>query len=87
MGVPSCDTCTPSYAGGRGVPPSWTSFAEVVVDPRRVMRVPRYRADDVRDEDGVAAVSEDACWDSESEAAVRASALRSTPSTILEPEG
>jgi hypothetical protein len=51
------------------------------------MRVPRYRADDVREEDWVAAVSEDACWDSESEAAVRASALRSTPSTILEPEG
>ena len=58
------------------------------------MRVPRYRADDVREEDGVAAAAAAAapedvtvCWDSGAEAIVRSSALRSTPSTILEPEG
>jgi hypothetical protein len=91
-GVPSCDTCTPSYAGRGDAPSCWSSFEEIVEDPRPVMRVPRYRADDVRklEEDGVAAAAaapEDVCWESGAEAVMRTSALRSTPSTILEPEG
>ena len=89
--VPSCDTCTPSYAGRGGVPSCWSPSEEVVGYPMRVMRVPRYRADDVREEGGVvSAAPEDVacCWDSGAGAAgVRSSALRSTPSTILEPEG
>ena len=61
------------------------------------MSVLKYRVDDVRDsnEDGVVVAAgplelEDACWDSpdsELGAAVSSSLLRSTPSTILEPEG
>ena len=59
------------------------------------MSVLKYSADDVRDsnEDGVVAAGplelEDACWDSDFElgAAASSSLLRSTPSTILEPEG
>ena len=90
VGVPSCDTCTPSYAERGDAPSCWSSFEEVVGDPRLVMRVPRYRADDVREEDGVAAAAPedgDVCWDLGAEVEGRSCALRSTPSTILEPEG
>ena len=61
------------------------------------MSVPRYRADELRDEEPVAVAvapdaDDDGCWDWDSLEVVVArvtsrSALRSTPSTICEPEG
>ena len=58
------------------------------------MSVPRYRADELRDEEAVAVApdaDDDACWDWDSLEVVAQvtsrSALRSKPSTICEPEG
>jgi len=79
-GVPSCETCTPSYArwdddDGRG------NFVHT--------SVLRYRVDeDFTVEGWVVSVSWNAEPDVRLEAAVvRSCALRSKPSTILEPDG
>jgi hypothetical protein len=85
-GVPSCETCTPSYAR------SDDSDDEVDEDGRSDLAhtsVLRYRPDkDATVERWVVSVSWDAEPDVRLEAAVaRSRALRSTPSTILEPDG
>jgi hypothetical protein len=80
-GVPSCETCTPSYA-------RCDSSSDEDEDGRGDLAQTsalRYRAD----EDGtVEGLSWDAEPDVRLEAAIaRSRALRSTPSTTLEPEG
>jgi hypothetical protein len=84
--VPSCETCTPSYARCNN------SGGEVDEDGRSDLAhtsVLRYRADeDATVEHCVVSVSGYAEPDVRLEGAVaRSWALRSTPSTILEPDG
>ena len=84
-GVESCETCTLSYAGCWGDDDAEGSDAEGV---QYCMSVPRYRdedADEDEDEDGPAASAFSAC--ACCCAAVRTSALRSTPSTTFKPDG
>ena len=83
-GVPSCETCTPSYARSGDAPEdSDEDEVEIEGDDLTHMRL-RYRADDARVEGWVVSTDTDTCLE---EADVRSCALRSTPSTILEPDG
>jgi hypothetical protein len=85
-GVPSCETCTPSYA-------RCDDFSEDGDEDGRgdlaQTSALRYRADeDATVEGWVVSVSWDAEPDVCLEAAIaRSHALRSTPSTTLEPDG
>jgi hypothetical protein len=70
-GVPSCETCTPSWAG-RGGDPSFSCEEEEEEEEEEegcelklVKSASRYRADEFRDEEAVAVApdaDDDACW-------------------------
>jgi hypothetical protein len=83
-GVPSCETWTPSYARCGDAPEDEDEDG----DGDEGTSVLRYRADNARVE-GWVVVSGDTDTDTrlDLKAEVRSCALRSTPNTILEPDG
>jgi hypothetical protein len=85
-GVPSCETCTPSYARCGDAPEDEDEDGDG--DGDEGTSVLRYRADNARVE-GWVVVSGDTDTDTrlDLKAEVRSCALRSTPNTILEPDG
>ncbi len=87
-GVPSCETCTPSYARCDDSSPDEDEYEDRGGDLAHMSAL-RYRADeDATVEGWVVSVSWNAEADAFLEAAdARSCALRSTPSTILERDG
>lgn len=86
--MPSCETCTPSYANADDVSFDEDKDEDGGGDLAHTSAL-RYRADeDATVERWVVSVSCDVEPDARLEATVaRSWALRSTPSTILEPDG
>lgn len=86
VGVPSCETCTPSYArcDDASEDDDDDDDDDGVDGDLTHMSVLRYRDDDARVEDWVVSMDTDTCLE---DAEVTSCALRSTPSTILEPDG